>query len=95
MVSSIRWFLLIGAVLSFLQATLLFGVTQRMIEPWYRLSERAGGRIPRYMRDRRLQRGWLLFNSIVFGTCYWLSGTAAGSAWLQNSLHEVALHSQR
>jgi len=85
MVSFIRWFLLIGAVLSLLQATLLFGVTQRMIEPWYRLNERAGGQIPRYLRDRRFQRGWLLFMSIVFGTFYWLSGTAAGSAWLQNS----------
>lgn len=40
MASSFRWFLLVGAVLSFLQATLVFGVFQRwLIEPWLRLSE--------------------------------------------------------
>jgi len=66
-VSSIRWFLLIGAVLSFLQATVFFGVTLRLVEPWYRLNERAGAQIPWDMRDRRVQRGWLLFMSAVFG----------------------------
>ena len=86
MVSSFRWFLLIGAVLSFLQATVFFGLTQRMIEPRFRLNERAGGQLPRYVRDRRFQRGWLLFSSIVFGAFYWLSGTPAGQAWLQNSV---------
>jgi hypothetical protein len=85
-VSSIRWFLLIGAVLSFLQATVFFGVTLRLVEPWYRLNERAGAQIPWDMRDRRVQRGWLLFMSAVFGVLYWLSGTPAGHAWLQNSV---------
>lgn len=84
-VTAIRWFFLVGAVLSFLQATVLFSFSQRwLIEPWFRLNERAGGRIPRVMQDRRFQRGWSLFMAVVLGVIWWLTGTAAGEAWLQH-----------
>lgn len=83
-ITALRWFLLFGAVSSFLQATVLFGVTQRwLVEPWRRHAERAGGQIPRLMLDARLQRGWPLFMSIVFGALWWWTGTPAGLAFLQ------------
>jgi hypothetical protein len=85
-ITAIRWFFLIGAVLSFLQATVLFGVFQRwFIEPWFRLNERVGGRIPPVMKDRRFQRGWPLLMTVVFGVMWWLTGTVAGQAWLQRA----------
>jgi hypothetical protein len=83
-VTAIRWFFLVGAVLSFLQATVLFSFFQRwLIQPWLRLNERAGGRIPPLMQDRWFQRGWPLLTAVVFGVMWWLTGTAAGRAWLQ------------
>jgi hypothetical protein len=83
-VTAIRWFFLVGAVLSFLQATVLFSFFQRrLIEPWFRLNERAGGRIPPVIQDRRFQRGWSLFMTVVLGVIWWFTGTVAGQAWLQ------------
>jgi hypothetical protein len=83
-IAAIRWFFLVGAILSLLQATLLFSVFQRwLFEPWIRLNERAGGKIPDFMRDVRFQRGWPLLMSVVFGTLWWFTGTAAGQVWLQ------------
>ena len=70
-----------------LQATLLFGFFQRrLMEPWLRLNERAGGRVPSLVRDPRVQRGWALLMSLVLGLLYWFSGTAAGYTWLQHNV---------
>ena len=86
MINAVRWFFLIGAVMSFLQATILFGVVQRWImEPWIRLNERLGGQVPPIFRNRPIQRGWSVFMSLVFGLLWWFAGTAAGHAWLQRA----------
>ena len=83
-ITAIRSFFLVGAVLSLLQATILFNVFQRwLIEPWFRLNERVGGSVPRFMRDRRFQRGWPLLLAGVFGLLWGVTGTVAGQAWLQ------------
>ena len=88
MITFVRWFLLTGTLLSFLQATLLFRVFQRwLVEPWLRLSVRLGGEVPAFMRDPRFQRGWPLLMTVVFGTLYWFTGTPAGYAWLQRGAH--------
>ena len=85
-ITAIRWFLLVGAVLSLLQATILFNVFQRwLIEPWLRLNERVGGTVPRFLRDQRFQRGWPLFMAVALGLMWWLSGTVEGQAWLQRA----------
>ena len=83
-ITAIRWFFLVGATLNFLQATVLFDFfRRRLIEPWFRLSERAGGRIPPIMQDRRFQRGWPLLMTVVFGAMWWFTGSVAGQARLQ------------
>ena len=85
-ITAIRWFFLVGAVLSFLQATVLFSFFQRrLLEPWFRLNERVGGRVPRVMQDRRFQRAWPLLMTVIFGMMWWLTGTVAGQAWLQGA----------
>ena len=83
MAGAIRWFFLIGAVLSLLQATILFDVFQRyVIQPWFRVNERMGARVPRIMSDQRFQRIWPAFMAIVLGAIWWGTGTPAGQAWL-------------
>ena len=83
MVVAIRWFFLIGALLSLLQATILFDVFQRVvIQPWFRLNERLGASVPRMMSDQRFQRGWPALMAIVFAVIWWVTGTPAGQAWL-------------
>jgi hypothetical protein len=83
-ISIIRWFFFIGAVMSFLQATVLFAFFQRFLfKPWFRMNERMGASIPSFMRDPRFQRAWPLFMAVVLGTLWWISGTPAGHAWLR------------
>ncbi len=86
LIAAFRWFTLTGAVLSFLQATVLFGVSRRwLIDPWLRYAEHAGGKIPPLMRDARFQRGWPLFMSVFLGALWWWTGTPAGLAFLQQA----------
>ena len=83
-IAAIRWFFLSGAIISLLQATVLFNAFQRyLFQPWFRMSDRVGAAVPRIMRDRRFQRGWPLLMTLAFGAIWWVTGTAAGQAWLQ------------
>jgi hypothetical protein len=85
-ITALRWFLVVAAVVSFLQATLLFGLFQRYVfQPWFRLSERRGARVPALLRDPRIHRAWPLFMTVVFVALWWLSGTPAGHNWLRNA----------
>lgn len=82
----VRRFLLAGALLGFLEATVLFGVTQRyLIAPWLRVNEGAGARLPAFVRRPEFQRGWLLLTTLVFGLLYWLSFTSAGYTWIERA----------
>lgn len=87
MLRLVRGFFLFGAVLSLLQATILHGFIQRRVtEPWLRSNARMGGRdVPAFMRDSRVQRAWALLMTIVFGGLWWLTGSAAGRAWLESA----------
>lgn len=85
MASFIRGFLLFGAILSALQATILHGVIQRrVVEPWVRFNARLGGRdVPAFMRDSRFQRAWAALMALLFGGLWWFTGTPTGRAWLE------------
>jgi len=78
-IAGLRWFLLAAAVLSLLQATVLFRFFERyMFAPWFRLNERLGAQIPLLMRDARVRRAWPLFMTVVLLTLWWFLGTPAG-----------------
>jgi hypothetical protein len=83
MINAVRWFFAVGAVMSFLQATVAFGLVQRWImEPWIRWNERLGAQVPAVFRNRPFQRGWALLMTMVFGLLWWFTGTPAGHVWL-------------
>lgn len=80
----LRVILLAAAVGAFLQATLLAGWTRRRIlKPLFAQTERAGGQVPRLMRDERMLRVWSALMAIVFAILWWYFGTGAGQELLQ------------
>ena len=79
MINAVRWFFLVGAIGSFLQATIFFRATQRWLaQSWSPFNDRFATQMPPLLRDRRFQRGWLLFMTLVFGLSWWFAGTNAG-----------------
>ena len=83
----VRYALLGSAILSLLQATLLFHAFQRRVfQPWFAMSERMGRPVPPIMRDERLHRAWPLLMTAVLTGMWWYTGTPAGIALLQRAL---------
>lgn len=80
----IRGVVLAIAVLSFLQATVLFRFTQRrLLEPWFALGERRGAPVPPLLRDERVRRGWAILMTVAFAGLWWYLGTPAGVEMLR------------
>ena len=75
----VRWMLLAFAAHSVLLATLLHrGTRRRLLEPWIAATERAGGKVPSWAQDPRVQRGWGLFMATFFLGLWWYLGTVEG-----------------
>ena len=79
----VRWVIFAVAILSLLQATILFRPFQRyLFDPWVAFNERAGGQIPAFYRDERFQRGWPLLMAALLIALWWFLGTPAGANFL-------------
>ena len=82
--SGVRWFFLIGAVMSFLQATLLHSFFHRyVLAPWLGKAGAHGGGVPDIIRDPRFQRVWPLLMTALFGFMWWYTGTPVGRRFFQ------------
>jgi hypothetical protein len=85
-IQAVRWVLVALALLSALQATLLYEAFRRLVlERWLAANERVGASVPAAMRNRTLHRAWLLLMAAFFAALWWYLGTPAGYVWLRGA----------